>query len=193
MIIHRAWRVCLVATTLAACASTPATGSAFNGSNLDGWKPTPPWFVRSGAIVCPISSQLEPPLVSTREIKSPCEVVVELQLLGRSNEDGRGFWLKRNPNNEAAGELHVRIDNSPNEFQLKVLPDGPIQTAPHPLAEGPWYRLTCRIDTNGKATATLDGTTVLTAPWPYGFPLTLGLECQRSGAAVRKVDVRALP
>lgn len=177
---------------LAACASTPKSGSDFNGEDLSGWRATPPWYVDSGSIICPNSNKLEPPLASTREITGPCEVQVDLKLLRRNIEDGRGFWLSRDPKHESAGEVHVRIDNSPNEFQLKVLPDGPTETAKHELKVGEWYKLTCRIDAKGQVTATLDGSTVLSTHWPYGFPLTLGLECQRSGAAFRRVDVRDL-
>ena len=181
----------LLVATLAGCASS-STGSAFNGKNLDGWRGTAPWFVYDGTILCPNSTDLEAPLASMHTIEGPCEVDVELKLLRRDNEDGRGFWLKRDVKDQDAGELHVRIDSSPNEFQVKILPSGPTKAATHPLEQGEWYQLSCRVDADGLVTAKLDGETVITTQWPYGFPLTLGLECQRSGAAFRRVDVRDL-
>ena len=176
----------LVYTTLlfSGCSSSPNRIELFDGHSLNGWSGPGPWQVQEGAIVYPPTGRLEESLVASQELEGPLQVSLEIQLIGRRNEDGRGFWLK-----SAEHEIHVRVDNSPNEFSLTVVPDRYDVSRRHPLSEDEWYLLSCRVDANGQIRAWLNGSNELRSTWLGTFPITLGIECQRSGGRFRNIVV----
>jgi len=152
---------------------------------MENWKASGPWVSEGDALVHPQTNDLDEALECRTPLAGPCEISLEVQLIGRRTEDARGFWIKSGEN-----EIHVRLDNSPDEFDLKVLPEGDGQKLTFPLDEEHWFELQCRIDRSGTVSAILDGHSMLVSTWKGTFPARLGLECQRSGGRFRKIAVR---
>jgi hypothetical protein len=159
----------------------------FDGHSMNGWTGPGKWTVADGVLEYAAGTELGETLESSELLPWPCEISMEVQLIGRQREDARGFWLKNGDN-----EIHVRIDNSPDEFQLKVRPEEDTRSAQYPLSESEWYELRCRVEANGTVRAWIDGTNELSVPWSGRFPLTLGLCCQRSGGRYRSILVTKL-
>jgi len=140
---------------LAASCRAPAAGSdegwidAFDGRGLDGWRAVTPWRVEDGLLVCPTSRKLQPALTSELPIEGPCEVRVELQLLGRSSEDGRGFRLQQAADVSRPAGVEVRVDSTLDRFETTVLPGRERELAETTLAEDTWFTLWCRLEPDG--------------------------------------------
>jgi len=145
------------------------------------------WAVEGDCLVHRATPRLDEPADYDVPLTGPCEVSLEVQLIGRRKEDARGFWIKSGDH-----EVHVRLDNSPDEFELKVLPERHAEATTYPLDEQRWFRLRCQIERGGRVCAFLDDHNMLEWTWQGTFPARLGLECQRSGGRFRRIAVRYL-
>jgi hypothetical protein len=159
----------------------------FDDFNEHGWVGSRSWKAENGVLYYPPTLRDGESLLYTSPLMGPCEISLDVQLVGRNKDDGRGFWIKAGTN-----EVHLRLDSAPNEFELVVLPSGPHEFAVTPLEEGHWYDLDCRITADGTVSAFIDEKIVLNAKWQGKFPAQLGLECQRGGGRYRNIRVRYL-
>ncbi|MHC4845335.1 MAG: family 16 glycoside hydrolase, partial [Planctomycetota bacterium] len=176
-----------------AAAPAPATSDGdeilvlFDGETLDGWSAKGPWFVEDGALVHPVTGRVGEDIQSDVLITGPCEVSVEMQLIRRKNEDGRGIYVRNGKH-----AIHARLDNAPDEFQLRALPSQHNAQTSTPLSEDDWYRLTLRVEADGTVRSRLDGEHELVSRWTGTYPAHFGMTCQRSGARFRDLTLRYL-
>ena len=169
----------------------PALGpptALFDGDSLNGWHACAPWTVSDGAIVCPTTGSINALLAKTR-IHGPFELTYEIQLLRLRRQDAKGIYV-----NDASGRVIavVRLDDRPNTFHIR---GNSKSVASVPLTVGQWYRVRCLLDDAGKLTAWLNDSVKLETTIPVRLPLTIGLQCERSGARFRNIVLRqgALP
>ena len=155
----------------------------FDGRSLAGWEANAPWKVKDGVIVCPTSKGINH-LPCQYRIHGPFEIEYDIELLQLHPEDGKRIRL-----NTADGKrlAMIFLDDVPDAFHLRGQTTRAVSV---PLRTGKWYHVRCRLDSNGKLTAWLDGRHKLETTVPVQFPLTLGLECQRSGARFDNIQLR---
>lgn len=140
-----------------------------------------------GEILCPKTANLTPSLVTEPVITRPFELTTEVMLIGRRVEDGRSIKLVA-----VGGSIELRLDNQPDEFLVVVHPQETKIKSTYPFAEHVWHSVYCRVQGDGRVTASLNGSAPLTTEWQAAFPARVELECQRSGAWFRNLVVRYL-
>jgi hypothetical protein len=108
-------------------------------------------------------------------------------LIGRRVEDGRSIKLVA-----IGGSIELRLDNQPDEFLVVAHPQEAKVKSTYPYVENVWNSVYCRIENDGRVTASVNGGAPLTTEWKAAFPARVELECQRSGGRFRNLVVRYL-
>ena len=157
----------------------------FDGRTFTGWYETSPWTVQDGAIVCPTSSHIRQ-LVCRNTIDGPFELSYEIELSRLKRGDARGIWFKNANGGRVAG---VRLNDNGQTFHIRSS-GRPLKNVP--LQTGRWYQIRCRIEKDGRFLAWLDGEHELETTAPVAYPLSMGLECERSGARFRNIRLERL-
>jgi len=162
-----------------------STVSLFDGTSLNGWYATPPWIVQEGAIVCPTTKSINR-LVCETHLEGPFELTFEIKLLRLHAGDARGIFLE---DSEGQPIAVLRLGDQANTFHIRSSSKA-VTTVP--LKVGHWYKMRCVLDDTGKFSAWLNDAHRLDTTIGAKPPFVLGLDCERSGACYRNIQLRTL-